>query len=108
MVEMDKIPDEGQRIDLGSLPETAELIAVSEQEVPQSERKAAGLVVMFKNRDGSIFPQKYTRVSGRVLKQALAKLGYKSTEPLFKAWHEYKMTPMRQGFPRYIPTKKVR
>lgn len=107
VVNISKLPNEGVRIDLKDLPEEAELRAIGERFKEGGHNVASGLVIEFEMRDGAKFHQKYTAVSGAVLSLAMKKLKIKETEKLQDAWYNYKLTPMRMGKARMIPTKKV-
>jgi len=110
MVNINQIPEEKQRLDLADLPQTNTLKLVNEEIREATTRdgqpKTGGLIITFEDKDGNQFPQKYSKVSGKALKEALQKLGYKTTAPL-KEWHNYKMVPQRVGYPRYMPTGKA-
>ncbi len=113
LVRLEEIPQEKDRVDLSQLPFTAQLIAVSEEMVQPETGKTGGLLIRYKMlSDGDFkdmdFPQKYSAMSGTVLYQALNKLGLKDTIDLQTTVCEYKLTPMRTGFPRYIPVKIVK
>jgi hypothetical protein len=108
MVKVEEIPEEGERVDLSKLPKQAELKAVSEEWVDAAEGKTGGLVIHYQTRDGKTFPQKYSKVSGKVLKNALRKLGVTDTAELQKAWYLYELQNMRTGYPRMIPIKKAK
>ena len=107
MVNIKEIPKEEPRIDLSELPQTNVLIAVEEHFVNATEDKTGGLVITFRQKDNQQFAQKYGKVSGRKLVEAMEKLKLNDTEDLQKSFYEYKMTPMRSGYPRYIPLKKI-
>jgi len=106
MVNIKEIPKEEPRIDLSELPQTNVLIAVEEYFVKETEDKTGGLVITFRQKDNREFAQKYSKVSGRKLIEAMDKLKIEDTEDLQKDFYEYQMTPMRTGYPRYIPVKK--
>lgn len=110
-MKINQIPVETPRVDLSTLPPENELIAISEEYVEAREvdgkPKVGGLIIRFKQRDGKQFPQKYSKISGAALVKAMEKLGIKDTEELQKNWYKYKLTPMRTGYPRYIPIKKL-
>jgi len=108
MVKVDEIPAEQPRLDLSQLPQEVELLAVAEKMQAEAVGKTGGLVLTYQLRDGRQFQQKYSKVSGAELITALKKLKYATTEPLFKAWHTYKLTNMRIGFPRMIPVAKAK
>jgi len=107
MVDINQLPDEGIRLKLEDLPDECELIALGENYKEGSSGVAAGLVIEFEMHDGAKFHQKYTAVSGAVLKKAFKKLKIKNTEALQKDWYNYRKTAMRMGLPRMIPIKKV-
>jgi len=107
MVEINQLPMEKDRVDLSTLPQENELMAVSEEWVEAQPDKTGGLVIHYKDRDGGEFPQKYSAISGKSLNEALSRLGVKDTEELQKAWFKYRLTPMRVGYPRYIPTARA-
>ena len=107
MVKLTEIQTEEERVELGKLPVTNILLAVSEEQVAATKEKTGGLKIVYAQKDGKQFPQKYSKVSGKRLVEALTKLRYESTEPLFKNWHEYALEAMRVGYPRYIPIKKA-
>ena len=109
MVKLDEIPmEERERINLDDLPETNTLKAVNEYFLPETEDKTGGLAITFEQKDGKIFTQKYAKISGRKMVKALEKLGIKDTEELQEIWCEYRLTPMRSGYPRYIPISKAK
>lgn len=70
-------------------------------------RKSAGLNIVFETREGLTFPQKYSKMSATVLKEAMKKLKLGATEDLQKNWFLYIKTPMEMGNDRMIPIKKV-
>jgi len=107
MVKLKEIPSEGDRVDLKDLPQENILMAVEEHFTEPKEGKVGGLIITYKQKDGKTLMQKYSKVSGKVLIEALEKLGYDDTVALQKAWHKYVMTPMRSGYPRYIPVAKA-
>jgi len=110
MVNINEIPEEKARLDLADLPQTNTLKLITEEIRGATTREGkpvtGGLLITFEDKQGNQFPQKYSKVSGAILREALQKLGYKTTEPL-KTWHNYKMVPQRVGYPRYIPTGKA-
>ena len=108
MAKLSEIPEEQPREELATLPPENILLALKEEVKEAQPNKTGGLVITFKTREGKTFPQKYSKISGAALKQALKQMNYDGTEPLFKGWHHYVMTAFRTGFPRYIPDKKVR
>ena len=99
------IPEEEPRVDLATLPEKNTLQLIDVEERLPKEGKTGGKLFIFKDKEGKQFKMKYSKVPGTVLKEAMRKLGYDDTNAL-KVWHEYKMVPMRIGYPRYIPVKK--
>lgn len=112
MVKISELPTEKDRVDLSKLPQTAQLLAIFEEMVEKQAGKTGGLVihyVMKSNNDfvNMEFPQKYSALSGKVLYDALSELGMLDTMELQKNVCEYKLIPMRLGFPRYIPFKIV-
>jgi hypothetical protein len=108
VVKVEEIPEEGKRIDLSMLPPKAVLKATTEKWVEGGPGKSAGLVIYFQDRDGNVIPQKYGKVYGKMLKEALKKLGLASTDELQKDWYEYELRSGRTGFPRYIPVRKAK
>lgn len=104
---MDSIPEEKPRVDLNQIPKENVLIAISEKMVEATDKKTGGLVITFKQKDEKELTQKYSKMSGSVLKEALETLGINDTEELQKNWYRYTLTNMRSGYPRYIPTEKV-
>lgn len=108
MVKRTEIPVEQPRLELAKLPQEAELLAVKEEMRAATEEKTGGLIITYQTRQGEQFPQKYGKIAGAALVKALEKLGLNDTEALAKSWYLYVMTSFRTGFPRYIPTKKVR
>lgn len=107
MVGIDEIPSEGERVDLEKLPKEAELLAINERIQEAQSGKTGGVVITYQNREGLTFPQKYSKISGKALIDAMRNLKYDSTKALFKWWHHYNLTPMRTGYPRMIPDKKA-
>lgn len=103
----DEIPEQADRVDLATLPKNAELIAISEKYQEAQSGKTAGLVITFMQRDQKTFPQKYSQVSGKDLKVAMKRLKIKDTIELQDFWYQYELTPMRIGYPRYIPIKRL-
>jgi len=108
MVEIDEIPSEGARLDLANLPKEADLIVTSEKFQETIAGKAGGLILTFQLKDGRTFQQKYTKVSGAELLQAMKKLGLKNTLQLQQDYYHYELTQMRIGFPRMIPKAKCK
>lgn len=113
MVNLNQIPQEKDRVDLAQLPQTALLIAVSEEMVQAQKGKTGGLLIRYKMlSDGDFkdmeFPQKYSAMSGSVLFEALNTLDISDTTELQTTVCEYRLTPMRTGFPRYIPFRAVK
>lgn len=108
MVKIDEIPEEEPRVDLSELPQENILLATAEKVQAATADKTGGVVITFKQKDGRQFPQKYSKISGAALIAAMKKLEYTDTKSLFDAWHKYKLTPMRTGYPRYLPTEKVK
>jgi len=107
-MKIDNIPSEKGRIELNELPQTVDLKAVRENTVEASIGKSGGLIIVFQLRDGREFPQKYTKVSGAALTEAMKKLKLTDTEQLQKDWYTYRLTIMRIGLPRMIPQKKAK
>jgi len=108
MVKIDEIPTEAARLDLADLPSEVELIAISEKTIAEQVGKTGGLSITYQLHDGRQFAQKYSKVSGIVLIAALKRLHIKDTTELQNAWYNYKLTPMRIGFPRMIPISKAK
>jgi len=104
-MKLDGIPTEKGRIELNDLPQTVDLRAIDEKTVKASTGKSGGLIITFELRDGRQFPQKYTKVSGAKLVEAMQSLKLTDTKQLRDAWFTYKMTIMRIGKPRMIPVK---
>lgn len=112
MVKISELPTEKDRVDLSKLPQTAQLLAISEEMVAKQAGKTGGLVIQYvmkSNNDfvNMEFPQKYSALSGKVLYGALSELGMQDTVELQQNVCEYKLIPMRLGFPRYIPFRIV-
>jgi hypothetical protein len=108
MVNVNEVPTEKPRIDLATLPNTMVLKAVREEYRQATEGKTGGLVIWYETEDGKQFPQKYSKIHGSALKNALFKLGFQTTEDLQNWWCEYEKTSFRTGFPRMIPVKKIK
>jgi len=108
MVNFNALPTEKPRIDLETLPNKLVLRAVREEYREAKEGKTGGLVIWYETEDGKEFPQKYSKIHGNALKNALLKLGFQSTEELQNWWCEYEKTSFRTGFPRMIPVRKVK
>lgn len=108
MVKINEIPSEGERINLDDLPKQVELIATSEKIQAGQDGKAGGLIITYMLRDGRTFPQKYTKLSGLHLGNALKELKLSDTMDLQDNWYLYTLTPMRMGYPRMLPIKKVK
>lgn len=108
MVKIGEIPSEGERLDLTKLPQELTLIATGEKMQDASSGKTGGLVINYKTKSGQTLDQKYSKMSGAVLAAALKKLKIDDTLDLQKAWYKYQKTDMRMGFPRMIPTEKVK
>lgn len=106
-VKIGDIPSEADRVPLADLPQTNELIALEEKVAEATKEKVGGLVITFQQRDKKTFPQKYSKISGRALAEAMIKLGIDDTEELQNSWYLYKLVAMRTGYPRYIPQKKL-
>jgi len=100
--------EEYERVELDKIPQTNILKANDEYFATETDDKTGGLIINFQQKDGRIVTQKYGKISGRKLIEALEKLGLKDTEELQKAWYQYKLTTMRSGYPRYIPTKIIK
>lgn len=107
-VKLDEIPQEKPRVELADLPKENVLIAVEEHFVKATESKTGGLIITFRQKDEKEFAQKYSKLSGSVLNEALDKLRIKDTEELQKKWYRYEMTNMRSGYPRYIPKEVMK
>lgn len=107
-MKIDNIPSEKGRVELNDLPQTVDLKAIEEKTVEASTGKSGGLIITFELRDGRQFPQKYTKVSGAKLVEAMENLKLTDTTDLQDAWFTYKMTIMRIGLPRMIPVKLAR
>lgn len=108
MVKLAEVPNEGARYDMNKLPEKVELVALEEKTVAESEGKAGGLKITFKDRNDVKVTQKYTAISGAILTTALKGFGIKDTEELQAVWMLYELTKMRMGYPRYIPVEKCK
>ena len=108
MVKIDEIPQEAARLDLADLPSEVELMATGEKIQEEQQGKTGGLVITYQLHDGRTFMQKYSKVSGVVLIAALKRLHIKDTTELQNTWYNYKLTPMRIGFPRMIPVSKAK
>jgi len=108
LVKLEEIPSEGERVDLQHLPRTNVLKAVSEEFRQATATKTGGLVITFRTKNGKQFPQKYSKISGKALAEALKRLGLKDTKELQEAWYEYELTSFRTGFPRYIPVRRAK
>lgn len=108
MIKLDDVPTETDRVELKDLPQNVDLKAISERMVEAQTGKAGGLLINFILRDGRQFPQKYTKVSGAELLEAMKKLKLSDTKQLQDAWYTYKLTVMRIGQPRMIPTAKAK
>jgi len=101
-----------KQIDITALPQTNILRLVKEEireamTTKEGKAKAGGLLITFEDREGIQIPQKYNAIAYPVFVEAMEKLGYEDTESL-KEWHEYKLVAFRMGYPRYIPTKKIK
>jgi hypothetical protein len=107
LVKIKTISVEKDRVDLATLPKTNILIAVLEEVWDPQPGKTDDLVIWFRQKDGKEFPQKYSKISGKRLVEALKKLGYDDEKKLFEKWHEYRLEAMRTGHPCYIPVKRV-
>jgi len=107
MVELKGIPSEGERMELQDLPKDNILKAVAEKVTEAQPGKTGGLVITFEQKDGKQFPQKYSKISGKALIDAMTKLNLKDTIELQKNWYHYVLVPFRTGYPRYIPVKRV-
>jgi hypothetical protein len=108
MVKLGDIPSEGEKLDLTKLPQELTAIATEEKMQEAAGGKTGGLVITLKTKAGQTFNQKYSKMSGAVLAAALKKLKLEDTLDLQKAWYKYVKTDMRMGFPRMIPTEKVK
>lgn len=106
-MKIDNIPKEN-RVDLAELPQTNILKAVKEYMVDATDDKTGGLVVKFIQQDEKELSQKYGKVSGTKLIEAMERLGLTDTTQLQKCWFKYKLTAMRSGYPRYMPIEKVK
>jgi len=105
-----EIKPEVERVDLKSLPTKQTLIAVSEKMVEdvrdqfQKVIKTGGLEITFRQTDGRIFPQKYTKTTQQALFKALVSFGIEDTTELKSRYFIYMLMPMGRGvFPRYCP-----
>jgi len=108
MVKLDEVPSEGARLDLNSLPKEIDLIALEENTIAEAAGKTGGLKITFKTKNDERVTQKYTAISGGVLVAACKKLHVKDTKELQDDFFHYVLTDMRMGYPRYIPTSKVK
>ena len=106
-MKIDELPTEKDRVDLGTLPTDAILVAISEVMQPAKENKTGGLVITYKLPDGREFPQKYSKIAGKLLFEALRKLNVADTTELQTRAFKYHLTNMRVGFPRYIPVESA-
>jgi hypothetical protein len=107
MVELKGIPSEGERMELQDLPKDNILKAVNEKVTEAQPQKTGGLIITFEQKDGKQFPQKYSKISGKALIDAMTKLGLEDTIQLQKNWYHYTLVSFRTGYPRYIPVKRV-
>jgi hypothetical protein len=108
MVKIGEIPNEGEKLDLTKLPQELIAIVTGEKTQEAVSGKTGGLILSFKLKDGRIFDQKYTKMSGAILAAALKKLKIDDTLELQKGWYKYQKTDMRMGFARMIPIEKVK
>jgi hypothetical protein len=107
VVELKGIPSEGERMELQDLPKDNVLKAVAEKVTEAQPNKTGGLVITFEQKDGKQFPQKYSKISGKALIDAMIKLNLKDTVDLQKSWYLYTLVSFRTGYPRYIPVKRA-
>jgi hypothetical protein len=94
-------------MELQNLPKENVLKGVNEKFVESVPGKAGGLVITFEQKDGKQFPQKYSKISGKALIEAMGKLGLEDTVQLQKNWYHYVLMSFRTGYPRYIPVKRA-
>lgn len=106
-MKLKELPREKPRIELKDLPPTNVLKAVGEEVKEAQEGKTGGLVISFIQKDGKQFSQKYGKLHGDTLAEALDRLGLRDTTDLQVTWYQYEMKTFRAGFPRYIPFKKA-
>jgi hypothetical protein len=107
LVELKGIPSEGERMELQDLPKDNILKAVNEKVTEAQPQKTGGLIITFEQKDGKQFPQKYSKISGKALIDAMTKLNLKDTVELQKNWYHYTLVSFRTGYPRYIPVKRA-
>lgn len=107
MVKLEGIPSEGERMELQDLPKDNILKAVNEKVTEAQPNKTGGLVITFEQKDGKQFPQKYSKISGKALIDAMTKLKLEDTVDLQKCWMVYTLVAFRTGYPRYIPVKRA-
>lgn len=108
MVNINEIPQEEKpRVDITKLPKKNILRATKEYTVEATDDKTGGLIIVFDQKDGKEVIQKYGKISGYKLAEALTKLNLKDTMQLQESFYEYVLTDMRSGYPRYLPVKKV-
>lgn len=132
MVKIDDIPTEEGRIELDKLQDFMDahnnrvpFIAIKETIQVETEDKTGGVVISFQTpvpfkanydmeqdkrtvklyEEGLKLTQKYSKVSGTKLTEAMENLELNDTEELQKNYYLYKLQGMRMGYPRLIPVE---
>lgn len=132
MVKLDDIPEEKPRIDLEYLHNfmdahggTVDFIVESEREQAGTEDKTGGINMQLWTganfvsnydidaksvvtnpityEDGLRLTQKYSKISGRHLREAMEQMKIKDTEKFQESFYTYRLKAMRQGYGRLIP-----
>lgn len=135
LVKLDDLPEEQGRIDLEQLHQFMEahgnevpFIAVTEKLQDATAEKTGGLNITlwtganyksrwdFENKieldeptvleEGLYVTQKYSKISGRKLKESMESMGLNDTEQLGKGFFNYRLRTQRTGYARLIPVSK--
>lgn len=107
MVDIGKIPSEGEVYDIADLPAELTLIATGEKYKEQEKGSIGGLVIYYADKDKKTVAQKYGKVAGYALQKAMKALGLKDTAELQEGYYKYKLTFMRSGYPRLLPIARA-